>query len=73
MCLENGNYPLSEEVTEFQKEELLEWFFSGSDLNITSWLLLNLMRVFLTQWGLIFGSLVFEFPEPLAAVRKQSK
>lgn len=73
MCLENGNYPLSEEVTEFQKEELLEWFFSGSDLNITTWLLLNLMGEFVTQWGLIFVSLVFEFPEPLAAVRQQSK
>lgn len=69
MCLENGNHPLSE-VTEFQKEELLEWFFNGSDLNTTTWVLLDLMGEFLTQWGLLFVSLVFEFPEPLAAVRQ---
>lgn len=54
MCLENGNYPLSEEKTEFQKEELLEWFFNGSDPNTTTWVLLNLLGEFLTQWGLIF-------------------
>lgn len=48
MCPESGNYPLSEEVTEFQKEELLEWFFNGSDLNTTIWVLLNLMGEFLT-------------------------
>lgn len=69
MCPENGSYPLSEEVTEFQREELLEWFFNGSDLNTTIWVLPNLMGEFLTPWGFIFVSLVFEFPEPLAAVR----
>lgn len=41
MCPENGSYPLSEEVTEFQREELLEWFFNGSDLNTTIWVLPN--------------------------------
>lgn len=73
MCSENGNYPLREEVTEFQKEELLERFFNGSDLSTTIRVLLNLMGEFLTQWGLIFVSLVFEFPEPLAAVRQESQ
>lgn len=54
MCSENGNYFLSEEATEFQKEELLEWFFDGSDLSTAIWVLLILMGEFLTQWGLIF-------------------
>lgn len=49
MCPENGNYPLSEEVTGFQREELVEWFFNGSVLNTTICVLLNLMGEFLTQ------------------------
>lgn len=60
MCPENGNYPLTEEVTEFQKEGSLGWFFNGSDLNTFIWVLLNPMEEFLTHWRFILVSLVFE-------------
>lgn len=62
-----------EEVTEFQKEGLLGWFFNGSDLNTAIWVLLNSMGEFLTHWGFIFVSLVFEFPKHPAAIRLETQ
>lgn len=62
-----------EEVTEFQKEGSLGWFFNGSDLNTAIWVLLNSMGEFLTHWGFIFVSLAFEFPKHLAAIRLETQ
>lgn len=73
MCPENRNYPLTEEVTEFQKERSLGWFFNGSDLNTAIWVLLNPMGEFLAHWRFIFVSPVFEFPKRPAAVRLESQ